>query len=105
MNEKKLPTWDNRSEFKYLGSAKTGTWLEYGDNRSSEVTANDYELLLKHFGGRTVDCVTSRTFPQKGSLGEWLQTNVEKRTIASYVGAILVNEGYARKLGSKIEFL
>ena len=51
-----------------------------------------------------MDCGTSRTDPQLGSLGEWLKEKVSKTATASYVGAILVNEGYAKKRGSRIEF-
>jgi hypothetical protein len=61
--------------------------------------------LLGHFGGCTVDIGTSRDNPTEGSVGEWLQTHVCKTAIASYVGAILVEEGYARRVcGSKICF-
>ena len=41
----------------------------------------------------------------EGSVGEWLQNNVTKTAIASYVGAILIHEGYAVKgKGAEIEF-
>jgi hypothetical protein len=46
-----------------------------------------------------VDIGTSRTDPPRGSVGEWLQLNVSKRAIASYVGPILIAEGYAEKAG------
>ncbi len=77
----------------------------YGNGRETFVSAATYERMLKHFGGRTVYCGTSRTNPQLDSLGEWIQENVVKRSLASYVGAILVSEGYAVKRGSRIEFL
>jgi len=47
---------------------------------------------------------TSRTDPPRGSLGEWLMSNITKTAIASYVGAILTHEGYAEKRGSYIKF-
>jgi hypothetical protein len=105
MEFKKLGTWDNRSIFKYSGSVKEGTRIFYGTGRETYVSASVYERMLKHFGGRTVDCGTSRTYPQLGSLGEWIQDNVVKRSLSSYVGAILVSEGYAKTNGSRIEFL
>ncbi len=37
--------------------------------------------------------------PPKGSLGEWLQTNVTRSAIACYVASILVIEGYAKRVG------
>lgn len=61
--------------------------------------------LLTHFKGMRVPCGTSRDKPQIGSLGEWLQGNVTKTAIASYVAAILVHEGYAKKDGAWIEFI
>jgi len=102
---KTLKTWDGRSTFSFRGTVKEGNRIFYGSSRATTVTSVDYANLLKHFSGRIVDCGTSRTNPQLGSLGEWLQENVTKTAIASYVGAILVSEGYARKLKSKIEFL
>jgi hypothetical protein len=104
-NKKKLNTWDNRSIFHYAGSVKEGTEIFYGSGQHTAVRASVYERMLKHFEGRTVDCGTSRTNPQLDSLGKWIQENVIKRSLASYVGAILVSEDYARKRGSKIEFL
>ena len=41
---------------------------------------------------------TSRDSAPKGSIGEWLQANVTKTAIASYVGPILINEGFAEKV-------
>jgi len=101
-----LETWGGRSSFHYSGSVKRGTQIFYGDKPFRYlVTANDYEDLLEHFGDQTVSCGTSRMEPPKGSLGEWLQRNVCKTALASYVGSILVKEGYARKRGDLIEFL
>ena len=49
---------------------------------------------------------TSRTDPPRNSVGEWLQLNVTRTALASYVGPILITEGYAEKAGgSKIRFL
>jgi hypothetical protein len=102
---KTLDTWDRRSEFSYKGSVKKGTTILYGSGQSTFVSSSTYDRMLSHFSGRTVDCGTSRTNPQSGSLGEWIQENVIKRSLASYVGAILVSEGYALKKGSRIRFL
>ena len=101
----KLNTWDNRSSFQYNGSAQEGTLIFYRKWWKTNVSAGTYEKMLQHFGKRIVDCGTSRTAPQLGSLGEWLKENVSKTATASYVGAILVSEGYAEKNGSRIEFL
>ena len=84
---------------------KEGTIIFYGSGYSKFLTAAIYEKMLRHFIGRIVDCGTSRTNPQKGSLGEWLTENVSKTALASYVGAILVREGYSVKRGRRMEFL
>jgi hypothetical protein len=102
---KTLKTWAGFSTFSFRGTVKEGTKIFYGSNQTFTITSGEYFNLLNHFSGRIVDCGTSRTNPQSGSLGEWLQKNVTKIAIASYVGAILVSEGYARKLKSKIGFL
>ena len=99
-----LPTWAGGSSFSYIGSVRKGTKMTYGSGHTMHVSASDYQRLLTHFGGRRVPCGTSRTDRPRDSLGEWLLENVTKTAIASYVGAILVHEGYAVKRGSDIEF-
>lgn len=94
---KTLPTWDNRSEFEYDGSVSEGTSLYYGTEQESYISSGQYSALLQHFQGRTVKCGTSRTNPPRDSVGEWLQKNVQDRSLASYVCAILIAEGYATK--------
>ena len=101
---KNIGTWDGRSTFSYRGSVGEGTRIFYGTSQKIFVSSAIYEMMLNHFKGRIVDCGTSRTNPQLGSLGEWLKENLSKTALASYVGAILVKEGYAYKKGSKIKF-
>lgn len=101
-----LKTWGGRSRFSYIGSVNEGTLILYGAKPFKYlVTANDYEDMLGHFSGRTVSCGTSRTHLPQGSLGEWLQNNVCKTALASYIGSILVKERYAKKKSDLIEFL
>jgi len=96
---KKLKTWAGRSVFTYTGSVVEGTRITYGKSWSLSVSAGQYRDLLVHFRGRTVQMGTIRAVPPKGSVGEWLMNNVTKTAIASYVGAILVEEGYAERAG------
>ena len=98
----KLPTWSRTSSFSYTGSVKHGTKIRYGKDRafSVTVTALQYTTLLNYFRRRTVEIGTSRTQPPRGSLGEWLQANVTRTAIASYVGPILIAEGFAARDGS-----
>ena len=101
-----LSTWAGKSSFSYTGSVSQGTKLTYGSGFVLTVSVFQYISLLNHFHCQMVDIGTSRTDPPRGSVGEWLQANVTKTGIVSYVGPILINEGYAIKVGgSQIRFL
>ena len=102
---KTLDTWAKRSEFSYTGSIKKGTTIYFGKNSSITINPDKYSKLFKHFQGRTVNIGTSRTDPPRGSVGDWFKSNVTKTAIASYVGPILITEGYAEKIrGPEIKF-
>lgn len=102
---KTLNTWAGRSKFHYDGSVKEGTTIFFGKNSFQKINSNQYSKLLKHFQGRTVNIGTSRTDPPRDSVGNWLMTNVTKTAIASYIGPILITEGYAEKIrGPEIIF-
>lgn len=94
---KTLLTWAGKSEFRYSGSVKDGTTIVFGQGYSVKVSSSQYAAMLNLFSGRTVNIGTSRTDIPRGSVGEWLQSNVSKTAIASYVGPILIAEGYAQK--------
>ena len=95
---KELITWGERSSFEYDGSVDVGTAIRFGTNGRQFVTREQYVALLAHFKGRTVDIGTSRDNPPEDSVGAWLQEHATKTAIASYVGAILVAEGYAERV-------
>lgn len=104
---KTLSTWGGRSRFKYEGSVVDGTLIHYGKAWSVRVSAEQYRALLNRFKGMEADMGTSRDTAPAGSVGTWLQENVTKTAIASYVGPILVEEGYAERIpkqSSKIRF-
>ena len=102
---KELATWGRKSKFKYRGSIENGTTIIYGKGYSIIVTKEQYISLLNHFRGKTVDAGTSRTDAPQGSVGKWLQINVTKTAIASYVCPILIVEGYAEGIGkSQLKF-
>ncbi len=93
---KTLQTWAGNSEFKYFGSVDAGTVIPtYGYQRVI-ISASQYESLLDRFRGCIVDLGVSFK-PSRGSIGEWLMSNVTKTKIAPQVGAILIAEGYAAK--------
>ena len=101
-----LPTWGQRSKFSYAGSVRSGTTISYGKGYLTFVTPQVYSSLLAHFQGRTVDAGTSRIGPPAKSVGEWLQANVTKTAIASYVCPILIEEGFAERIDkSQIAFV
>jgi len=106
---KTLQTWAGRSSFVYDGSVSQGTEIRYGkDHRwRLNISREQYEALLKYFKNRTVNIGTSRTDPPLGSVGEWLQNNVTLTATASYIGPILIHEGYAERVStpSKIRFV
>jgi len=92
-----IKTWSGRSSFNYSGSVEKGTEISYGRNNTVIISAQQYLSLRKHFLNNVVPVGTSRTDAPKGSLGSWLQTNVTRTAIASYVAPILIREGYAKK--------
>jgi len=80
--------------------------IEFGHGRKVTVSAEDLRELIRHFRGLQVQLGTSRDRPPAGSVGEWLQQNVTKIAIASYIGPILVHEGYATWVDdSTLQFL
>lgn len=99
-----LHTWGHRALFSYSGSVKKGTTIKYGGGVggvnarpfSVKVTAVQYRSLIVHFKGHRVSTGTSRN-PPLSSLGAWLQLHVTPTGIASYVAAILIHEGYAKR--------
>ena len=104
---KTIKTWSNgNTYFEYEGSVETGTKIYYGANFAfkSVVSKEHYKVLINEFKGKTVLIGANQTSPQPDSVGDWLRINVKGPGIGSYVGAILVDEGYAKKDGSKIIF-
>lgn len=102
---KNLKTWGGRSEFRYNGSIEEGTTIHYGIDSSITINPDQYSKLIEHFQGNTVNIGTSQTDPPRNSVGDWLMSNITKTGIASYIGPILVTEGYAEKIkGPQIRF-
>jgi hypothetical protein len=95
----RLKTWAGRSTFSYEGSVAQGTLIRFGRlGWPVRIGAEGYRRLLEHFAGKTVHIGTSRDGPPPGSLGEWMQRHVTRTALASYVGPILVHEGYAERI-------
>ncbi len=99
MSENKISqTWAGKTEFYYSGSVTEGTSIILYGSQKVLISASHYESLLERFRGCTVDLGTSFK-PSGGSIGEWLKSNVTKTKIAPRVGAILISEGYAERIG------
>jgi hypothetical protein len=102
-----MKTWSGRGEdFSYTGSVAQGTEIVFGKNKNkARVSAEQYRDLIQHFKGKTVEIGTSHDNPPRGSVGKWLQENVSKTQLSSYVGPIMISEGYASMIGgSQIRF-
>ncbi len=99
---KKLITWGGKSTFTYDGCVEIGTRIYFGKKSAIEVTKQHYQLLLKEFSGMPIKIGTSRDNAPINSLGYWLQNNITKTAIASYVGRILLQEGYAKQVDDSI---
>lgn len=90
--------WKKNTVFKYKGSVKDGTQILLSDENVVISSLQYYDLLSK-FRGKVVyiGLPDSSGVIQDDSLSAWLKDNVRRIPLASYVGAILVNEGYAEE--------
>ena len=86
-------TAGGKSEFSYEGDITSGTVIYFGREWKVKISPKQWQDLFNHFKGKTVPLGTSRTEPV--GLGLWLQQNITKTAIASYVDRILEVEGYA----------
>lgn len=91
-----LPTKSGRSSFRYERHEDGSLHIEYGGGKyRAQLTAEQWDALLREFAGRSVPLGSSRDTARAESVGAWLQRNVTKTAIASYVGPIRVHEGHA----------
>lgn len=97
-NPREVTTWAEGSTFTYDGCVDIGTRIYFGKSGVIEVSKQQYQSLLKEYAGVTIDIGTSRDKASTQSLGYWLQKYITKTAIASYVGKILLLEGYAQRV-------
>jgi hypothetical protein len=100
---KEIATWGERSKFNYSGSVSEGTKIVFKSGVVLKFSKEEYGKLLSYFGGKFVNIGTSRTNPPEGSLGRWIELNMNKMGTTSFIGSILLNEGYAIKTKNKAE--
>jgi hypothetical protein len=101
-----MPTWAGSASFGYEGLPGQDTIIFFGRLGRKQVSSQQYVELFRHFRGRTVELGTSRTAPPPGSVGAWLKEHVTRTAIASYLGPILVEAGWASRtdVPSEIRF-
>lgn len=95
------------AEFTYEGSVSLGLRLTFGETRqTARVSAEALRRLLDHFTDMPgpVAIGASRDKPPLGSLGAWWIAHQSRRQLASYLAAVLVEEGYAQKSGDQLIF-
>jgi hypothetical protein len=92
-----LRTWSGKKEFKYSGTVESGVRISCGQafSHDYEMTAAELWQALIEFSGREAKIGTHRTAPPDGSIGDWIRKRYRKGGIMSYVGPILIEEGYA----------
>ena len=101
-----LKTLSKGSPFRYEGSIKNGIEILYGKSNEKIVPQEILESLIKNFSNKTVPIETTRTIEDlnEGSLGHWLNKNINGPVITSYIASILVHEGYAELSNKKLKF-
>jgi hypothetical protein len=100
---KEISTWGEKSKFSYSGSVKEGTKIVFRSGVVLKFSIEEYRKILNFFSGKIVNIGTSRTNPPNGSLGRWIELNLGKMGTTSFIGAILLNEGYAIKTKNRAE--
>jgi hypothetical protein len=96
---KELPTWSGRKRFRYTGSVKTGVAVECGKDFAHSYSLDRFQLkeVLMRFSGREVKVGTHRTNPPDGSIGDWIRVEYKLGGFMSYLGPILLEEGFAER--------
>lgn len=102
---KELRTLSQGAPFQYEREA---SWIKiyYGSEckQKARISIKQFESLLEEFQGQSLPLTTTRNTTSNHSIGTWLKINVTKTAIASYIGAILIAENHATKIGSLIKF-
>lgn len=92
-----LKTWGGRSNFKYKGNINTGIELIFGNNNRFFIRPEKISKLLEELKGKTIQVGSAFKDPKKDTLEYWLQNNVTKTSISTYLASVLVNEKIVQK--------
>ncbi len=96
--EKDLKTWARGKPFRYeLDQCTFNVLVHCGQGASHQYTLDGQRLreALARFSGKDVQIGTHRTKPPRGSVGEWLLATCKRGGIMSYLGPVLIAEGFA----------
>jgi hypothetical protein len=96
-----LQSWSGRKSFRYEFSRSTlDVQIFCGKkfSRKYRVDGACLRAVLLKFSGKDSPAGTNRTQPPPDSIGDWLRVHCKRGGIMSYLGPILIEEGYA-KLG------
>ena len=101
-----LSTWSGESAFRYDGSVSTGITIHCGTgfSRHYSLSTSQLQQVVALFAGREVRIGTHRTAPPTGSIGDWIRLRFKRGGIMSYLGPILIEEGYAEP-GSEADMI
>lgn len=98
--ERLCRTFGGRKTFRVSGHVETGADIWPGEMRYPiSFSKSKFNELLAH-GRSCGEMRLGASFggPESGSLGEWIQANLPtKLNPASYVGGLLIEEGYAER--------
>jgi len=94
-----LQTWSGKKRFRYEFSRSTldvRIFCGEGFSRIYQVEGQAIRAALRQFCGKETPAGTNRTNPPTGSIGDWFLVNWKRGGIISYLGPILIEEGYAK---------
>ncbi|SAK45954.1 hypothetical protein AWB78_00667 [Caballeronia calidae] len=105
---KQLRTLVGQARFEYEGTLATGYRIVMGGSLTPDtVKPETLERMMEHFGREQEPVLVgaSRDKPPAGSLGAWLIENRDRRRqVASYLAAILVEDGHVQMSGGRLLF-
>jgi hypothetical protein len=95
-----LPTWGGKQRFRYEFDRSTlDVRIFCGDNcsRIYQLDGASLREALVKFSGKESLAGTHRTEPPPDSIGDWLRVHCKRGGIMSYLGPLLIHEGYAKR--------
>jgi hypothetical protein len=98
--DSRLPTFGGRTTFSAELYSNGDIRLRYGAHGTKLVEREVFEKISDQFEGTAIH-LTSQSGP---SLNAWLLEHFSRTRLASYVGAVLIQQGYAVREGDMLRF-